>query len=161
MRPRAASSAAYALGNGYLQEPVPEESDYAIDELDESNDPSDLATRRGLGRRMSEFGAGPFRSPYSLENRKLETVKKAIWQSSLGFGGLGDISQSRRHSFADVAPRQGSIASIGESVAPHEHSAQDSQHPQDFPSPYSEMPNYPTSNQGEKAVTPLCPAAWS
>lgn len=149
MRPRASSSAAYALGNGYIQEPVPEESsDYAIDELDESHDASELAARRGLARRMSEFGAGPFRSPYGMENRKLDPVKKAIWQSSLGFGGLGDISQSRRHSFADVPQRQGSIASIADSVGPHDQ-VPDTQHSQDFPSPYSENPNFPTAHQGK------------
>lgn len=162
MRPRASSSAAYALGNGYLQEPVPEESDYAVDELDESHDPADLAARRGLPRRMSEYGAGPFRSPYPVENRKLDSVKKAIWQSSLGFGGVGDISQSRRHSFADVPQRQGSIASIADSVGPHDQGGQDAQHSQEFPSPYSENPNFPTAHQGKKrAINSLHPATWS
>jgi len=159
MRPRASSSAAYALGNGYLQEPVPEESDYAIDELDESHDPADLAARRGLPRRMSEYGAGPFRSPYPVENRKLDSVKKAIWQSSLGFGGLGDISQSRRHSFADVPQRQGSIASIADSVGPHDQGAQDAQHSQEFPSPYSENPNFPTAHQGKKSAINTLPSS--
>ena len=55
---------------------------------------------------------------YSLsgaaENRTLETVKKGQWQSSLGFGGLGEIPQSRRHSFADVPTRQTSISSADE-----------------------------------------------
>lgn len=147
LRPRASTAAAYGLGNGYLQESVPEESDYAIDELDESNDASDLAAKRALGRRMSEFGVGPFRSPYSaIENRKLENVKKAFWQSSLGFGGLGDISQSRRHSFADVPQRQNSVVSVGESVGPHDTGVQDSQHSQEAYSGYPDNPSFPTSN---------------
>ncbi|KAK5660938.1 hypothetical protein OQA88_12312 [Cercophora sp. LCS_1] len=148
LRPRASTAAVYGLGNGYLQEPVPEESDYAIDEHDEANDGSDLAAKRNLARRMSEYGAGPFRSNYMAENRKLENVKKAYWQSSLGFGGLGDISQSRRHSFADVPTRQGSISSISEAVASHEASSPDISHQQEYPGAYSDTQNYVTpSNQ--------------
>jgi hypothetical protein len=122
LRPRASTAAAYALNNGYvMQNPVPEESDYAIDEADEANDGTDLSSRRTFSRRMSEFGTGPtpYRSPpLTMENRNLENVKRALWQSSLGFGGAGDLSQSRRHSFADVQPtRQTSISSIQEQLA--------------------------------------------
>ncbi|KUI60637.1 Uncharacterized protein PB7E8.02 [Cytospora mali] len=133
MRPRA--STGFGLGNGYgLHDPVPEESsDYAVD-LDETTDVSDLTAKRAFGRRMSEFGAGPFRSSFSLENRPLESVKKAIWSSSLGFGGLADIPQSRRHSFADVPTRQPSLGSIGDQILSQEPSTQDSQHVQDFAS---------------------------
>ncbi len=53
-------------------------------------------------------------SQYSLsgvaEHRTLDSVKKGQWQSSLGFGGLGEVPQSRRHSFADVPTRQTSIS---------------------------------------------------
>lgn len=148
IRPRASTAAAYGMGNGYLQEPVPEESDYAVDEHDDPNDTSDLAAKRNLARRMSEYGAGPYRSQYMAENRKLENVKKAFWQSSLGFGGLGDISQSRRHSFADVPTRQGSISSISEAVASHEASSPDLSHQQDFSGGFPDNPNYPVSSQG-------------
>lgn len=148
LRPRASTAAAYGMGNGYgLHESVPEESDYAIDELDESNDASELAAKRALGRRMSEYGAGPFRSPYTVENRKLENVKKAFWQSSLGFGGLGDIPQSRRHSFADVPTRQPSIGSIGEHVT-HEPSHQEGQIGQDLSSGYPESSMFSGNNPG-------------
>ncbi|KAK3387139.1 hypothetical protein B0H63DRAFT_521209 [Podospora didyma] len=140
LRPRA-SSAAYGLSNGYLQEAVPEESDFAIDEQDDAND-GDLTAKRSLARRMSEYGAGPYRSPFLVENRKLENVKKGFWQSSLGFGGLGDIPQSRRHSFADVPTRQGSISSIGEAAVSHEANFQDPGLSQDFASAYSEGQNY-------------------
>lgn len=44
-----------------------------------------------------------------LENRTLENVKKGHWQSSLGFGGIADVPQSRRHSFADVPLRNPSL----------------------------------------------------
>ena len=70
-----------------------------------------------IGRRFSEVNANPA-SQFSItgipENRKLESVKKGQWQSSLGFGGLADIPQSRRHSFADVPTRHGSISSAGD-----------------------------------------------
>jgi hypothetical protein len=149
LRPRASTASVYGLGSGYLQDPVPEESDYAIDEHDEANDGSDVAARRSLARRMSEYGVGPFRSPYQLENRKLENVKKAYWQSSLGFGGLGDLPQSRRHSFADVPTRQASISSIGEAVQAHEQMAQDVAHSQDFLTAYPDNTNFAINNQGK------------
>ena len=69
------------------------------------------------GRRYSEIGSAQG-NQYSLtgipENRKLESVKRGHWQSSLGFGGLVDVPQSRRHSFADVPTRHGSIGSNAE-----------------------------------------------
>lgn len=154
LRPRASTSAAFGLGGSYLQESVPEESDYAIDEHDEGNDGPEVVTRRGLARRMSEFGVGPYRTPYLVENRKLENVKKAFWQSSLGFGGLGELPQSRRHSFADVPTRQASIGSIGEAVQPHEPVAQDVARAQEFPGAYPETPNFPVANQGKNIRVP-------
>ncbi|KAK3315046.1 hypothetical protein B0H66DRAFT_535936 [Apodospora peruviana] len=148
-RPRASTAASYGLGNGYMQEAVPEESDYAIDELDEAHDGSDLAAKRTLARRMSEYGpgAGPFRSPFVVD-RKLENVKRAFWQSSLGFGGLGDIPQSRRHSFADVPTRQGSISSVGE-AASHEPGAQDSPRGQDYSPAYTDISSFSGNTQGK------------
>jgi hypothetical protein len=127
IRPRSSTTNAYNLGNGYgLQEPVPEESDYAIDELDEINEIQEMANKGTSGRRMSEYGVGQRVSPYvSLENRKLENVKKAYWQSSLGFGGLGDIPPSRRHSFADIPKRQGSVSSVGDPLPTHESNVQE------------------------------------
>lgn len=114
MRSRA-STGFGSLNNGYgVHDSVPEESsDFAID-VDETNEANEPATQRAFTRRMSEFGSGPFRTSFTLENRPLENVKKAIWSSSLGFGGLGDLPQSRRHSFADVPTRQPSFGSIGE-----------------------------------------------
>lgn len=131
IRPRASTS--YGLGNGYsVRESVPEESDYAIDELDEANEGHDAAARRSSARRMSEYAPSAFRTQYPLENRKLENVKRAYWTSSLGFGGLGDIPQSRRHSFADVPTRQASIGSLGEAVSMHEAQSPDMSQSQDY-----------------------------
>ena len=131
IRPRSSTTNAYNSGNGYgLQDSVPEEGDYAIDELDEINDLQDIANKALQGRRMSEYAAGQRAPPYvSLENRKLENVKKAYWQSSLGFGGLADIPQSRRHSFADVPTRQGSVSSAGDALSIHESNVQENLSP--------------------------------
>ncbi|KAI0406309.1 hypothetical protein F4802DRAFT_606296 [Xylaria palmicola] len=135
LRPRASTAATYALGNGFsVHDPLPEESDYAVDELDEMNDGQDPALKRAFARRMSEYG-GAYRPPYNpAEQRKLDNnnVKRAIWQSSLGFGGIADISQSRRHSFADVPTRQPSISSMGEAVSLHETTSPDASQGQEF-----------------------------
>lgn len=139
LRPRSSTSSAYA--NYGLQETLPEESDYAIDELDEISELQEITSKGLLGRRMSEYGAAgqPKLSAYAaLENRKLENVKRANWQSSLGFGGLGDIPQSRRHSFADVPTRQGSVSSVGDALSVHESSLQESLSPKDYYGRYPE-----------------------
>jgi hypothetical protein len=136
MRNRPRSSTSNTFGGYGMQEAVPEESDYAIDELDEINELQEVASKGLPPRRMSEFAAGQNRGPPygSLENRKLENVKKAFWQSSLGFGGLADIPQSRRHSFADVPTRQASLSSVGEPLSAHEGGLQEnSQRFQDGP----------------------------
>lgn len=152
VRPRSSTAAAYGMGSGYtLQESVPEESEYAIDELDESNDGVDLgAGRRPINRRMSEFGPGSFRSPFGVDNRNMESTKKNIWHSQLGFGGLGDIPQSRRHSFADVPTRQASVSSLGgDPAAGLDMGIQESQVSQDYSSPYPEAPSFSMTGPGK------------
>ncbi|KAI1431739.1 hypothetical protein GGR50DRAFT_697715 [Xylaria sp. CBS 124048] len=133
LRPRASTAATYGMGNGYsVHDPVPEESDYAVDELDDMHDGQDPMMKRAFNRRMSEYG-GNYRSQYNTaENRKLENVKRAIWQTSPAFTGLTDIPQSRRHSFADVPTRQPSIGSAGEPVSLHETTSPDVSQGQDF-----------------------------
>ncbi|CAM1504142.1 Fc.00g017330.m01.CDS01 [Cosmosporella sp. VM-42] len=137
IRPRAATGAAY-VGNGYaLRESVPEESDFAVDELDEANESGEALAKRALNRRMSEYGTGPVRTPFGIDNRKNDNanLKKALWSSSLGFSAA-DISQSRRHSFANMPTRQGSISSIPDSAAQLEASAAEMQQSQDYPPGY-------------------------
>ena len=107
---------------------------------------------------MSEYGIGGSQraSPYTLENRKLENVKKAYWQSSLGFGGLSDIPQSRRHSFADVPARQGSVSSIaGDPLSQLEASIQQSLSPKDHADRYNEGNGYSTNDHGKQLVSNL------
>jgi hypothetical protein len=146
LRQRASSS----MG-GFFQDPVPEESDYAVDELDEANDGSESLSRRGLGRRMSEYGVSSFRTPF---DRKPDNVRKKMWQSQLGFSAGGDVSQSRRHSFADVPNfhRQGSIVSLADSITSHDTIGQESHMSQD---PYSSFPNessFGVNNAGKSGI---------
>ncbi|PMD45056.1 PSP1-domain-containing protein [Hyaloscypha variabilis F] len=146
IRPRSSTSNAYSLGGAYsMQEPLPEESDYAIDELDEINELQEITSKGLLARRMSEYGAGGQQrlpSYATLENRKLENVKKGHWVTSLGFGGLADIPQSRRHSFADVPTRQGSVSSAGEALSAYENSLQENMSPKDYQNRYQEAGGY-------------------
>ncbi|CAG8954834.1 hypothetical protein HYFRA_00008519 [Hymenoscyphus fraxineus] len=145
VRPRSSTGNPFGL--------VPEDSDYAIDELEEINELQEMASKGLPARRMSEYGAtGQPRVPsyMSLENRKLENVKKAYWQSSLGFGGLGDISQSRRHSFADIPTRQGSISSAVDPMSAHETNSQDSMTVKDYSGRYQEGSGYSLNDHGEQ-----------
>lgn len=116
----AGSGAVNAYG---LKDTLSEESDFAIDENDEIGELQDIGNKGLLTRRMSEYEYGAnsrARGGFeSLENRKLETLKKAHWQSSLGFGGPSDLPPSRRHSFADVPTRHQSISSMGEPLNGH------------------------------------------
>lgn len=127
LRDRAVSSASvnsnYSLQNGLhslhrIQGSVPEESDLAVEDLDELGDIPGYGGLRNSGRRrLSEHSANLERQLAafgSVENRPLENLKRAHWQTSLGFGSIGELSQSRRHSFADIPTRHGSVGSIGE-----------------------------------------------
>ena len=126
LRPKSATinTLTYGAGNPYgLENTLPEESDFAVDENDDIAELQEIGNKSMLTRRMSEYeySVNPqTRGAFSgLENRKLETLKKAHWQSSLGFGGGPDLPPSRRHSFADVPTRQQSISSIGEPLNGH------------------------------------------
>ena len=94
-------------------------SDSVLEEPDDISNGGDEHTLNRAGnrygleeRRMSEYGSnGSGQFFPSVENRTLENVKRGHWQSSLGFGGLAEAPQSRRHSFADVPVRHSSISS--------------------------------------------------
>ncbi|EAU35565.1 conserved hypothetical protein [Aspergillus terreus NIH2624] len=98
---------------------VPEEADLAVEDLDEVRDiPGYSHIHSNTRRRFSEHSANlekQFPHLASLDNRALENFRKAHWQTSLGFGGISDIPQSRRHSFADIPIRHPSVS--GESQA--------------------------------------------
>lgn len=104
--------------NRRTQNPLTEEPDYGMHEADDPTI-SGMYRYEGMnGRRSSEYtvkSSAQYNIAGLPENRTLESVKKGHWQSSLGFGGVGEQPQSRRHSFADVPTRQNSIGSTGDS----------------------------------------------
>ena len=104
-------------GHQSMHETLLKDSDYALYEADELKANRSCNYEGVSERKPIEFLAKRH-TQYSLsgvaENRTLESVKKGQWQSSLGFGGLGELPQSRRHSFADVPTRQTSISSADE-----------------------------------------------
>lgn len=159
-RPRATSNAYGADHHTYgHQGNFLEESDYAIDELDEMNEIQSAAARTFNDRRSSEYGAAhdaKISSYASLENRKVENVKKAYWQSSLGFGGLGDIPQSRRHSFADIPTRQGSVTSMTD-TAPNYERALENIHIAEYPGRYADSTDFPLHEHGELTTSSTVP----
>ena len=100
-----------------MSDSVLEEPEDPANGLDELGISQAFGRLSSTGRRYSEFNANPAAHLANTgipENRKIESVKKGFWQSSLGFGGIPDMPQSRRHSFADVPTRHGSISSTGE-----------------------------------------------
>jgi hypothetical protein len=109
------SGAAHALHR--IHGSVPEESDLAVEDIGELRDIQGYSNMRSnTRRRFSEHSANlepqfsSFASP--LDNRALDNVRKAHWQTSLGFGSLVDVPQSRRHSFADIPVRHTSAGSV-------------------------------------------------
>jgi len=98
-----------------LRDVVPKESEFALCEYDDF-DNAQIHRKEGLdARRYSEYSTQSgthYKFAGIPENRTLESVKKGHWQSSLGFGGVGDPPQSRRHSFADVPIQQTEIQDI-------------------------------------------------
>jgi hypothetical protein len=94
--------------------------DTSDEDLEESSVVQPRTLNRGMGRRFSEQAGNPEKQVASAavpENRNLENVKKAHWQTSLGFGGIGEPPQSRRHSFADMPTRHGSITSVSDNFS--------------------------------------------
>ncbi|KAK2742486.1 hypothetical protein FQN57_005377 [Myotisia sp. PD_48] len=137
-----------------IQGSVPEESDLAIEDLDELRDFPGYKNARALNRRrMSEHSA-------KLE-KQFPTFAasgnhaRAQWQSSLGFGGAADMPQSRRHSFADIPSRHTAAFTSGpEAHVPTSYHERDESHgnlsatsPVDISAPY--FPNHELSPRGE------------
>ncbi|EXJ88536.1 hypothetical protein A1O1_05466 [Capronia coronata CBS 617.96] len=104
--------------NARLRPAVPGDAETAIDDREDLMVPGGIAGWENGARRMSEQAVGyPERqSLSSVENRNLDSVRKAQWQTSLGFGPIPEAPQSRRHSFADVPTRHGSFSSNGKDV---------------------------------------------
>ena len=88
--------------------PISPNSDYAVEEFDESSD----AFANAVARNVLTSTSSPATTIPSIENRRFEGVRRSQWQSSLGFDIAEEGSQSRRHSFADLPSRtrNGSVA---------------------------------------------------
>ncbi|KAH7117225.1 hypothetical protein B0J13DRAFT_203211 [Dactylonectria estremocensis] len=132
------TGASYIVNDYALRESVLEESNFAFGELDEANESGEALAKRALGGRMSEFGPGPLRSPFGMQTRKNDNaeLKKALWPSSLNYP-MTNISQSRRHSFANMPTSQGSISFIPDSASVLESVATEAQQPPES------LPGYP------------------
>ncbi|KAJ5719156.1 hypothetical protein N7493_007611 [Penicillium malachiteum] len=116
-RDRASSSASNAgVHAAHRIRGVVSEEELAAEDLGELRDIHGYNMRGNPRRRFSEHSANleqqfsSFASP--IENRALDNVRKAHWQTSLGFGGVAELPQSRRHSFADIPIRHDSISSV-------------------------------------------------
>lgn len=106
------------LRNNRLRSNLTESGDLAIDDLEDPSLASNYGPRSALGRLREQISNNLDNQQLSTveaENRNGESGKRAHWQTSLGFGSIPEIPQSRRHSFADVPTRQGSISSNGKS----------------------------------------------
>ncbi|KAL2416440.1 hypothetical protein ABEF95_016252 [Exophiala dermatitidis] len=104
--------------NTRLRAAVPEEAEVAVDDREDLPLSAGFGGRDHNARRMSEHALGFSDRPTlsSTEHRNLESVRKAQWQTSLGFGPILEAPQSRRHSFADVPTRHGSFSSNGKAT---------------------------------------------
>jgi len=103
--------------NSRISGAVTEEAELAVDDNEILDSMANLHGRQMPGRRLSEnIGLHYDRQPVpGIENRPLDS-RKAHWQTSLGFGRLEEIPQSRRHSFADVPTRHNSFSSDGKTL---------------------------------------------
>ncbi|CAO1604536.1 hypothetical protein XANCAGTX0491_008087 [Xanthoria calcicola] len=96
---------------------VPEDGQHGQHEQSNLQFGNTYSNERLKARRSSEYvpTSSTNRAMTGIpEHRNLESFKKGHWQSSLGFGGIVEAPQSRRHSFAEVPTRQASISSSGE-----------------------------------------------
>ncbi|KAK5003624.1 hypothetical protein LTR28_009936 [Elasticomyces elasticus] len=88
----------------------------ATDDVIEETEEQDQTLGRGIGpasaRRFSEHSTLPNTHAQHTDQtdpRRNDDSKRPQWQSRLGFGEVEIVSQSRRHSLADVPTRRGSL----------------------------------------------------
>ena len=107
-----------AFRGSRLHGSVPEEYDNAVDDQESMSGSGHLPHRENGMRRMSEQAGIPFdrQTLTSSDARTHDNTRKTQWSTSLGFGGIPEAPQSRRHSLADVPTRHGSFSSHG--IAP-------------------------------------------
>ncbi|POS84708.1 hypothetical protein EPUL_005046 [Erysiphe pulchra] len=130
------------LFSNNLSDAFLDELDSAIEEPDDANEnQTDSSLKEVHGRRFSEISFNNIRLEKNgpIENRKLENVKKAFWQSSLGFDGLGDVSQSRRHSFAEIPTHHMAKGSKFEQKSLQENAFQEIKQTKEYQNKYPEQ----------------------
>lgn len=119
-------SASSAFRSFRTQGSLPEEYDDAVDDQESMSGSGLLQRRENTMRRMSEQALTPYERQSATD---LEATRNAKWQTTLGFGGIPEIPQSRRHSMADVPTRHPSLGSqgkqhylaLGAPLPPHEN----------------------------------------
>ena len=138
-----------------ISDSVPEESNYEFYEADDPDSPRSSRREGTKGRRSSEYATKMIAQhavPGIPEHRTLESIKKGHWQSSLGFGGIVEAPQSRRHSFAEIPTRQNSMSSAGDSpnghVAPENVLRLNGRH--GSPGGYSDGTGRPSQGEGSE-----------
>ena len=123
-RDRTASSTSAASGSGMTHSPTEisrlrgaliGDSDLAVDDYDESNYGS--AARDNFGPRYSKHSTPDTDRQHLSSISNIDNVKRNHWQTSLGFETVVEPPQSRRHSFADVPTRHGSISTTTDTYA--------------------------------------------
>ena len=95
---------------------LPEEYDDAVDDQESMSGSGLLQRRDNASRRMSEQALAPYERQAGIEARGFDDARNAKWQTHLGFGGIPEQPQSRRHSMADVPARHASMGSQGSFV---------------------------------------------
>jgi len=142
---------------------VPQEYEYALYDADDTDSSRMYKYDRLNERRSGEYTArsGNQHAIVGMpENRTIESVKKGHWQSSLGFGGIGEPPQSRRHSFADVPTRQNSIGSASDhqnGITPHANVSTCSDGGLGSPGGYVDGLARPSQGEGSEYIQSLCP----
>lgn len=98
-----------------------EASEVAIDDADDAMAQSRYPIRNAPSRRLSDYQAIPTRQPNAPPFSSAgfgSTRNTPHWSSNLDFGQLDPIPQSRRHSFADIPTRRGSLDTHGMTRVP-------------------------------------------
>lgn len=111
------TSSTSAFRNPRFTSSLLEESELAIDDTDDTMSQPRYPVRNAPSRRLSDFQAVPTRQPHMPSYAGAGfggTRNTPHWSSNLDFGQLDTIPQSRRHSFADIPTRRGSMDTHGE-----------------------------------------------
>lgn len=115
---RAMSSTSAQFRTGSLRNSIHERSDVAIDDIDEPTIQSRVPIRNAPSRRLSDIqtinsSRGSAAAPFSTTSFLRNSRENLHWSSGTELAPLETIPASRRHSFADVPTRRGSLGSAG------------------------------------------------